>query len=122
MCPRLVSRRVVREQSSQSDRLVAKLLTNQLLASRSLVALVEKQIERLKNPLQPTRQFFACRDFKGNPGLADFLFCPGQSLGNGRVSGEKGAADFGHAETAERLQCQSDLCFRRNLRMAANEH
>src|SRR5258706_278628 len=66
MCPRLVSRRVVREQSSQSDRLVAKLLTNQLLASRSLVALVEKQIERLQNPLQPTRQFFASRVSSGS--------------------------------------------------------
>ncbi len=118
----LISRRVLRQQARQADRLVTDFLANQLFAARSFVAFVEKQVERLQNTVQSPRQFFTGGDLEDDPRLADFLFRPRQPLGDGCVGRQKCPADFCHAEAAEGLQCEGDLRLLRNQRMATHEH
>ena len=52
MGPGSVARGVFREQRCKTQRFLAEFLTNQLLAARSFVTLVEKQVERLQDPIQ----------------------------------------------------------------------
>src|SRR6266550_45089 len=79
---RLISSRMLRQQRPQTNRFVAELFSDQMIAARCLVTFVEKKVERLQDTIQTPRQFFARRYLKWNVLLADLLFGPRQSLGN----------------------------------------
>src|SRR3954452_18144745 len=91
MRARLISRRMLREQRSQSNRFLAKILFDQVIAARRFVALVEKQIESLQNGIETVREFFTCGNFKWNALIPDLLLGSRQALCNRRLRREKGA-------------------------------
>src|SRR5437588_654298 len=79
---RLISGRMFRQQRPQTNRFLAKFLSDQMIAARRLVAFIEKQVERLQDGIQTPRQFFASRYLKWDVLIADLLFGPRQPLGN----------------------------------------
>jgi hypothetical protein len=60
--------------------------------------------------------------FKGNLRLANPLFRARQSLGDGRLSGEKCVADLRHAESAQGLEGERHLVLLEKDRVAADKN
>src|SRR5437868_226111 len=73
---RLISGRMFRQQRPQTNRFLAKFLSDQMIAARRLVTFIEKKIERLQDRIQTPRQFFAGRYLKWDALIADLLFGP----------------------------------------------
>src|SRR5881275_3550909 len=68
---RLISGRMFRQQSSQTNRFMTKFFSDQMIAAGRLVTFVEKKVERLQDGIQPPRQFFAGRYLKWDALVAD---------------------------------------------------
>src|SRR5262252_2690665 len=110
------------EQCGQADRFVTEVCSHQTFAAGRLVTLVEEQVKSLQHTVQTAGKLLAGRNLEGNTQLANFLPCSRQSLSNGRFCRKECLRYFGGAETAERLERQSCLCFLRKKRMATGKH
>ena len=62
-----------RQQGTQANGFVAKILLNQAIAARRFVTFVEKEVECLQYVAEPNGQLVASRDFKWNVRLANPL-------------------------------------------------
>ena len=113
---------MLRQRPGQADGLAADVLPDQAVAAGGLVAFVEQQVKRVQHAVEPPCQLLALGDLKRNLLIANLLLRACQPLGDRRLGGEEGAADFRHAEAAQGLQGQRDLRLVRNARMAAHKH
>ena len=82
----LISSAMLRQKFGEPDRLLTEFVPNQLVATGCFVTLVEQQVERLQNAVEPPRQLIAGRNLKWNVRLLDLLLCARQSLRNRRLS------------------------------------
>src|SRR5215470_10227681 len=101
MCLGMIPGGMLRQQFSETDRLVAKFFTHEVFAAGGFVTFVEQQVERLQNAIEASHQLIPCWNLKWNLRLLDPLFCARQSLGYRRFSRQESAADFGDAETGQ---------------------
>src|SRR6266536_3875475 len=113
---------MLRQQFSETDRLVAEFSSNEVFAAGRLITFVEQQVERLQNAVESLRQLVTCWNLKWDLRFLDFLLCTRQSLCNCCFGRQECMTDFQDAETAECLQRERHLRFRWNDRVAAHEH
>src|SRR5206468_2620888 len=97
----LISGRVRRQERCETDGFLADVRAHQLFACGCLVAFVEQEVERVQHATQTLGQFGPAWNLESNALLANFLLGASQALGHSGLSGEKGAADFGNAESAK---------------------
>src|SRR4029077_4581048 len=101
---------------------LAKFFSNQMIAARRFVSLVEQEVESLEHRVQTPGQFFAGRYLEGNVLVADLLFGARQSFGNRGLGGKKRFRDFARTERTESFERQRGLIFRRHDRMTTGKH
>lgn len=110
-----------REQSGEANGFIAKFLPHQFVPARRFVTFIEKQIQRLQYRIYATGEFADGRNFEGDFCFADFLPSAHEAFLDGRFATEKGARNFGAAESAKGLQRERDLCFFWNQRVTAHK-
>ena len=69
------------DQIGQADRFVTEFFSDQSISARSLVALIEKQVERLQDSVETCGELWSGGDFEGDARCANPLFRPCQSFG-----------------------------------------
>ena len=104
MSARLIAGWLFGQQSREPDRFVAEFLTNQALAARCLVSLVEKQVERLQNAVEAAHQFLTSGNLKTQIQFANPLPRTDETFLDGGFAREKRRGDLTRTKTAKRFK------------------
>ncbi len=87
-----------------------------------MVALIEKQIERLVNGRESGRELGCLGHVEKPLGFREDFFCSCDPLFDGSVGAHESARDFIHAEAAQYVENERDLSLLGQPRVAAREH
>ena len=113
--------RVRGDDLDQAQRLGADVTAYDFVALQGIVAVVEHQIEHVEDRGQARQEHLRLGHGKGNPLFPDAPLGAYEALRHRALFGQKGAGDFTHVETADRLQRQRNPRVGRNLGVATGE-
>ena len=111
-----------RDQPSESQRLKAEILADQIGAGLCGIALVEHEIDHFEHRVEARRQLRARRHVERQALIANLPLRPHQPLGNRALVGEKGAGDFADTEAADRFEAERHAGIAGQRRMTAHEN
>ncbi len=112
----------LRQQPSQTDRLRAEFLANQLVAGARAVALVEKRVDHCQHRAQPLLQMARIRHAIWNACLDNLALGARQPLRHRLLREQEGPCYLGCRQTRECAKRQRHLSLDRERWVTAREH
>ena len=112
----------LRQQPSQTDRLGAEFLANQLVAGARAVALVEKRVDHCQHRAQPLLQMVRIRHAIWNACLDNLALGARQPLRHRLLREQEGPCYLGCRQTRECAKRQRHLSLDRERWVTAREH
>ena len=110
------------DDAAESKRIFAEGGAHPVVAGGGRVALVEDQIDDLEHRRQPRLELGAARHLERHLGVGERALGAHDPLLDRRLGGEKAARNLVGRESAEQAQRERDARFRREDRMARDEH
>ena len=112
----------LREHATEAQRLFTKRRSNQIVAGGRRVAFIENEVDHLEHRREPRRAFLRTRNLERNARFGKRPLRTHDSLRNRRFRHDERAGDLVGRQPSEQAQRQRNPCFRREQRVAGNEH